>query len=225
MGILKSIKKRANWLLNVSYDKKIGFYKYKRMGGEIFIRHPRHFETKKYIKWICDNLYYHYYLPRDGDTVVELGAGYGEEAVYLHGKSPKVNFFAVEIQPVIFECLSNTLHNLKGNFKSTSTAISNENRMLLSSQFSYSNVGNFPDQGYIDIPCITWDSYVEQQGITKIDLLKMNIEGAEKDILKSISDFSIIKRFNISCHDFMANNNEGEYYRSKRQILKILEKP
>ena len=83
-------------------------------------------------------------------------------------------------------------------------------------------LGNVPGYGYMNIPCMTWESYIKKQGIVGIDLLKMNIEGAEKDILTSIKDFSIIKRFNISCHDFRANNNEGEYYRSKQQVLKVL---
>jgi len=222
MGIVKSLEKRINWALNVSYDKSVGFFRYNRLDGKVFIRHPRHYETEKDTQWLCDNLYYHYYIPRDGDVVVELGAGYGEEAVYLQSKSPDVKFFGVEIQPVIFECLSNTLHSLGENFTCTSTAISNDREMLISSQFSYTNVGNVPGYGYMNIPCMTWESYIKKQGIVEIDLLKMNIEGAEKDILTSIKDFSIIKRFNISCHDFRANNNEGEYYRSKQQVLKVL---
>ena len=222
MGISKSIKKRINWLFNVKFDKKTGFFKYKRFNGEVFIRHPRYFETEQNIKWVSENVYYHYYLPKNNDTVVELGAGYGEEATYLQSKSPNINFYGVEIQPIIFECLSNTLHSLGKSFKCTSTAISSEKRISLYSQFSYSAVGSIPEEGYIDIPCITWDNYLKEQNITSIDLLKMNIEGAEKDILSSITDFSIIKRFNISCHDFRAENGDGEYYRSKEHVLKIL---
>lgn len=47
----------------------------------------------------------------------------------------------------------------------------------------------------------------------------MNIEGAEKPLIESITDFSIIKRFIISCHDFRANNNEGEFYRTKSDVI------
>lgn len=50
----------------------------------------------------------------------------------------------------------------------------------------------------------------------------MNIEGAERDILNAIQDFSIIKRFIISCHDFRANNGDGERYRTKELVLKKL---
>lgn len=222
MGISKSIKKRINWLFNVKFDKNTGFYKYQQYKGSIYIRHPRHFQGEENNKWLGENLYYHYYLPKETDTVVELGAGYGEEAVYLHSKSPNINFYGIEIQPVIFECLSNTLHCLGENFKCTSTAVSSEKKISLYSQFSYASVADVPERGYIEIPCISWDNYLKDQNIKSIDLLKMNIEGAERDILSSITDFSIIKRFNISCHDFRANNNEGEYFRTKEDVIKIL---
>ncbi len=50
----------------------------------------------------------------------------------------------------------------------------------------------------------------------------MNIEGAEKEIMQQINDFSIIKRFVISCHDFRANNNEGGWYRTKDAVVSKL---
>ena len=40
----------------------------------------------------------------------------------------------------------------------------------------------------------------------------------------NITDFSIIKRFIISCHDFRAENGEGEWYRTKDVVTKILER-
>jgi len=222
MGIVKSISKRLDRIINVKFDKNTGFYKYSQLNGEIFIRHPRFFIKEKSTRWLCENIYYHYYLPKNGDTVVELGSGYGEEALYLHSKSPNINFYGVEIQPIIFECLSNTLHSLGSNFKCSSMAITNEKKIFLHSQFSYSSVGSISEESYIEIPCQSWSEYIEEKNIKQIDLLKMNIEGAERFILDSIVDFSIIKRFNISCHDFRANEGESDFFRTKEYILKIL---
>ena len=50
----------------------------------------------------------------------------------------------------------------------------------------------------------------------------MNIEGAEKDVMRLITDFGIVKRFAISCHDFRANNNEGEWLRTKEFVKEAL---
>lgn len=51
----------------------------------------------------------------------------------------------------------------------------------------------------------------------------MNIEGAEKEIPQGIKDFSFIKSFIISCHDFRENNGDGEYFRTKEVVISLLE--
>jgi hypothetical protein len=89
------------------------------------------------------------------------------------------------------------------------------------SQRSYAAVGTVP-KAYIEVPTISWENFLQRYAVKQIDLFKMNIEGAEKDVIAGITDFSIIKRFIISCHDFRANNNEGEWYRSKEYVTKTL---
>ena len=209
--MFKSIKKRFNWLTKVHFDKQSGFYCYERFGKKIFIRYPRHFLAEKTNKWLCEKIFFHYYLPKNNEQVVDLGAGYGEEAVYLNNKSPDVKYLGVEAQPVIYECISNTFRGLNSDSKISPFVISSESDMKFISQYSYASVGSIPE-GYIEIPTITWDDFLKRYKIKNIDLLKMNIEGAEKPLIESITDFSIIKRFIISCHDFRANNNEGEFY-------------
>ena len=90
--MFRSIKKRYNWLTNVRFDKQTGFYCYQRFGQKIFIRHPRHFFPENDNKWVCDNIFFHYYMPQNNDQVVDLGAGYGEEAVYLSTISPDIKY-------------------------------------------------------------------------------------------------------------------------------------
>lgn len=219
--MIKSIKKRYNWLKYVKFDKATGFYNYERYGKKIFIRYPRHFLTAKDNKWLCENLFFHYYLPKDNEQVVDLGAGYGEEAVYLNNISPGVKYLAVEAQPVIYECLSNTFRGLNSESKVSPFVISSETDIKFVSQYSYASVGSIPE-GYIEIPTISWTDFLKRYNINNIDLLKMNIEGGEKPLLESIVDFGMIKRLVISCHDFRANNNEGEFYRTKSDVVSIL---
>lgn len=219
--MFRSIIKRYNWLTKVRFDKGSGFYYFKRYGKNIFIRYPRHFFPEKDNKWSCENLFFHYYLPTNDDQVVDLGVGYGEEAAYLSSISPKVKYLGVEAQPVIYECVSNTFRGLNAESKVSPFVISSANDIKFISQYSYASVGSIPE-GYIEIPTITWQDFLERYNVKNIDLLKMNIEGGEKPLLDSIEDFSIIKRFIISCHDFRANNNEGEFYRTKDFVIKKL---
>ncbi len=90
------------------------------------------------------------------------------------------------------------------------------------SQRSYAAVGETP-KAYIEVPVITWEKFIKRYEISHIDLLKMNIEGAEKEVIENIKDFSVIKRLIISCHDFRAENGEGEWYRTKDVVIKRLQ--
>lgn len=217
MKISKSIKKRIDRLLHVKFDKCSGFYRHDRFGKYLYIRHPSHLAKTSDILWVCENLFFHYYLPNDGDVVVDLGAGYGDEALYLSDKSPDVTYIGVEAQPVIFECLANTFRQAGKKFIASPYAITDAESVKFVSHFSYAAVGEIPE-GYIDVPTMKWADFLKRYKIEKIDLFKMNIEGAEKEIIQGIDDFSFIKRFIISCHDFRANNGDGEWFRTKEVV-------
>lgn len=220
--MIKSIRKRYNWLTKVFFDKHTGFYYYMRYGEKIYIRYPRHYLPEKDIRWLCENIIYHYYTPKANEQVVDLGAGYGDEAIFLKKVSPSIKYLAVEAQPVIYECLSNTFSHLGDQYRASPFVISTEKDVRFVSQYSYAAVGSV-EKGYIEIPTLTWVEFVARYNIDNIDLLKMNIEGAEKNLISSIDDFSMIKRLIISCHDFRANNGDGEFFRSKEIVLKKLQ--
>lgn len=222
MGIYKSIKKRINWAIKVNFDKKTGFYKYKRFEKTIYIRYPRHFLEEKSNNWNCENLVFKYYEPKAGDVVVDLGAGYGEEAIYLTQHARDFRYIGVEAQPVIYECLANTFNDAGTEFIASPYVITDKTLVKFVSQRSYAAVGETP-KAYIEVPTITWKEFLQRYEINQIDLMKMNIEGAEKEVIENITNFDIIKRFIISCHDFRANNGEGEWYRTKDIIINKLE--
>lgn len=222
MKFYNSIKKRIDRLTKVEFDKGSGFYRHKRFGKYLYIRHPKHLAKESDILWVCKNLFFNHYLPRDNDVVVDLGAGYGDEALYMAAKSKNVTYIAVEAQPVIFECISNTFRQLGDKFIASPYVITNAEFVKFVSHFSYAAVGEIP-KGYIDVPTIKWPDFLTRYKIDRIDLFKMNIEGAEKEILQGIADFSFIKRFIISCHDFRANNGDGEYFRTKESVISTLE--
>lgn len=180
----------------------------------MYVRHPRHFLPEKDIRYLCETILFHYYTPSNNDQIVDLRVGYGDEAVYLKTISPDIHYLGTEAQPVIYECISNTFNELGDNFQASPFAITALPQLKFISQFSYAGVGKLPE-GYIEIPTLTWSEFLERYNINNIDLLKMNIEGAEKDVISSIDNFDIIKRFIISCHDFRADNGDGEFFRTK----------
>ena len=61
------------------------------------------------------------------------------------------------------------------------------------------------DKGGDEFDVITWKNFCEKFGIDKISVLKLNIEGAEYDLLKSMdsSDFEKIDQRAVSFHDWL----------------------
>ena len=220
--MIESIIKRYHWLTKVRFDRQTGFYTYRRYGYNIYIRRPRHFLTEKKIRWLCENILFRYYLPEDDAQVVDLGVGYGEEAIYLKRVSPGIRYLGVEPQPVIYECVSNTFRELNPNYITSPFVITEKARVKFASRYGYASVGS-TDSGYIEIPSLTWNDFLQRYRIDRIDLLKMNIEGAEKELIGSIKDFSPNKRLIVSCHDHRADSGDGEFYRTKKFVVSRLE--
>ncbi|MDH5612956.1 MAG: FkbM family methyltransferase [Gammaproteobacteria bacterium] len=221
MNIYNSIRKRTDKFFRVKFDKITGFYRHDRFGKYVYIRHPSHLAKDDDILWRCEKLFFNYYQPKNDDVVVDLGAGYGDEALYIAGISPDVTYIAVEAQPVIFECLANTFRQFGENFVASPYAITDAEVLKFVSHHSYAEVGNI-SQGYVEVPTMRWPDFLKRYKITKIDLFKMNIESAEKELVQGIDDFSFIKRFIISCHDFRANKGDGEWFRTKDAVIATL---
>ena len=56
-------------------------------------------------------------------------------------------------------------------------------------------------------------NYLVLENIDRISLLKLNIEGGEREIIESLPH-SRVDRLIISCHDFRSERGDGAFYRT-----------
>ena len=215
---LKSITKRYQWYTKVKFDRKTGFYYQTICGRRMFIRHPRHFVAEKDYNWMSEEILFQHYLPLAGDLIVDFGLGYGAEALYAASRFPELRYVGIEPQPMIYELVCNTLAPLGDCFSVCPYVITAEPIVKFSSQFGYGAVGT-DEQGCVQVPTMAWNEFIDTYKIGKIDLIKINIEGAERQLLEHIDDFSNIKRIIVSCHDFRAEHGHGEYFRTKAHVI------
>ncbi len=202
----------------VQRDRKTGLLYYKRYGTKIYVKSRSHFTLE--IDDVYRNIFFAHYCPRGDDVVVDIGAGYGEEAAYLHSLSPDVTYIGVEIQPSIFECLSTTFSGISEKFKAFPLAISDEKDIAIDLTPDWLEVG---EGSTIRVPAMSWERFLEYFSVSTIDLLKINIEGGETHLLSSIADFSKIERIIVSCHDFRADRGDGEQFRTKAKVEALLD--
>ena len=75
-------------------------------------------------------------------------------------------------------------------------------------------------QNFIEIEQVIFDDALKEFNLNIIDFVKVNIEGAEMDLLKSLDNSNLkIKNWCISCHDF-----KGKDYRTFDYVYTWLKK-
>jgi FkbM family methyltransferase len=177
--------------------------------------------------WVLDNWTWGY-RPRPGDTVIDVGAGVGEEAVIfskLVGESGRV--ISIEAHPRTFSCLEQTiarsgLHNVTA----LCCAVADEDGELfisdVQSHLSNSIVGQ---SNGTRVRARSLDSIAAELGLGDIALIKMNIEGAERLAVDGMTSIAPqVRNAVISCHDFVADFfGGGPELRTKEHVRRALE--
>ena len=221
MSTLKSIQKTISSKLHTYHCDKTGFL-FQMVGNDrVFLRNRTEYLSPQSLNKLCTRYYYQFYMPQANDIVVCIGAGLGHEAVWLANKVNDIRYIGIEIQPYLYELLSNTF-NQKDNYTACNLVINaNHESVFLNSAINYTAVST-SEKGYIEVQSINWSDFLSKYRIEKIDLLQINIEGAEKFLLPTITDYSNIKRIIISAHDFRANRGDGEQFRTREFVKDFL---
>jgi len=172
--------------------------------------------------------FYYSYTPRQGDIVIDVGAGVGTEALSLSrlvGDTGRV--FAIEAHPETYRCLVKLCDlNALRNVSPRQVAIMDKAGSVTLSD-SDSNISNRVVKDTLDaitVPGVSLDELAETERLPRIDFLKMNIEGAEALALRGMRrTLPMIENLAISCHDFIAEAGGDESTRTKATVRKALE--
>lgn len=131
-------------------------------------------------------------IPVDGvDVVFDIGANCGLFSFYARERFQNAKIFSFEPSNTLYELLVNNIKG--GNSYTIPKAVSNENGKIAFYINKYSqqtnsidikNVEAFLDKSRQDIietrvDCITLDTFLEENQIDKIDVLKIDVQGAE----------------------------------------------
>ncbi|HEY2169615.1 MAG TPA: FkbM family methyltransferase [Candidatus Angelobacter sp.] len=166
---------------------------------------------------LAANWWYRWYKPRPGDVVVDLGAGMGEDALLFSrsvGERGKV--FSFEAHPVTARCLRKTIEYSKlSNVVPVQAAIFNrrctleiEDRATEAWQENTIIEVNGSSSRSFSVPAFPLDEFEPLQNCSQVDLLKMNIEGAEIDALAGMPNMlKKVRHVCVACHDFLAASN------------------
>lgn len=174
-----------------------------------------------YDRRVFNEIFIHeYYTPkgfeiRKGDTVLDIGGHIGAFTVFASKLADKVYVF--EPVPFNFELLKENLElNGLKNVVVAQKALSNKKGMskiflsgsnLATHSFYKSWAADQTES--IDVSTTTLEDFVFENEIKKIDFLKMDVEGAEYEILPLINGKLLdkIKKMVIETHDIDKDSN------------------
>lgn len=123
--------------------------------------------------------------------IVDAGAYIGLSALYYSNKYPSAKIIAIEPEDTNFEMLTrNTTSNPNIELVNAGVWSSNANLRISnkSSEKWAFTVEEVPEGQPFDIRAVTIDSILENSGFDKIDILKIDIEGSEKEIFSKNAD-------------------------------------
>jgi len=140
-----------------------------------------------FVTWQTINWATKYYKIRKGDMILDIGGYFGGFTVYAAkkvGANGKVVCF--EPDPRNMAILEKRVRKLKlSNITLVKKALSNKiDKVNLSSNYSLSSIADLnKSKKVFSVETSTLDSEMKSLNIGKVDLLKMNIEGAELEAI------------------------------------------
>jgi FkbM family methyltransferase len=161
---------------------------------------------------------------KNGETVIDCGPGEGEFTLYASkavGDSGKV--IAFEPDPLIFDVLkSNVELNELSNVILIKKGLWSENTVLrftTAKNITRSFVVNEEGGKVIEVPVVTLDSALKELGIHKVDLIKMDVEGAEVEVIKGAGQFLANNKADLAIASYHMLDGEKTCFKLEKVLF------
>lgn len=180
-----------------------------RQGGDVFHSPAYNGRSAGAIADEAQDIWAFHEPLRPGETVVDIGAGGGEETLWLsRSVGPEGRVIAIEAHPRTFRCLKKTVErNGLHNVIPVHCAVADREGVLIIEDGDVSHLSNRVrrDGQGVKVESVTLDQLAARLGVSRMDAIKINIEGAEVLALEGApAALKSPARWISSCHDFIA---------------------
>ena len=159
---------------------------------------------------------------------MDVGAGLGAESLlFSQLVGPQGRVIAVEAHPHTYELLTGTVAaNQLENVECRHVAVSDRVGMtrITSQSSEMHQLNRLVKSGEgVDVPTQRIDALLREAGVSEVNFLKMNIEGAEVDALRGAAEtLRHTRNICVGCHDFLAEESGDDAYRTSHAVDQIL---
>ena len=161
--------------------------------GPIYLRLKTSDLNAYYKVMLADD--YDFALPEPPKVIVDAGANIGFAAIYFARKYPAARIFAIEPERSNFELLDKNVRGFKNIVPIRGALWNKDGTMDLVDPgqghwaFQISDAGSSARPKVDTVPTFTVPTLMREHGIDFIDLFKVDIEGAEKELFTSADEW------------------------------------
>ena len=167
------------------------------------------------------------FTPKEGDTVIDIGAHIGRYTITSSkqvGNTGKV--VAIEADPDNFQLLKRNiaLNNLTNVLPLNYAVFSTRTRMKLYEQSASAKYNSLmltraaKTRNYVEVNADTLDSILKQNEVNRVDWIKIDVEGAEFEVLKGST--KTLSSENVSLLIEIHNIEDPSHYDNIVNLLK-----
>ena len=170
--------------------------------------------------------WFHVYKPTETDVILDIGAGRGiDTLLFSRSVGSRGLVLSIEAHPTTFMALMRLCRwNSLDNVRARQCAISGSAGKLYISNGADdqgNSVSTAPGASTFAVNGVTLDQVCREAGITKVDFLKMNIEGAERLAIQGMAEtIRKTRHICVACHDFLAAS--APKMKTKREVVEFL---
>jgi FkbM family methyltransferase len=175
------------------------------------------------------DFWFYLYEPRHGDVIIDVGAGVGHDTLsFSRSVGPSGRVIAIEAHPRTFRRLEKLCEvNRLANTTCLQLAVIDDTRTVYIEdrpQHLANSVGLQPSDGHVlRVEGRSLDEICRQQRVERVDLLKMNIEGAERLAIQGMSETTGRTAYVcIACHDFLSDDVNSGWFSTRETVIDFL---
>lgn len=186
-----------------------GVFLHRHVDGAIVLPSVLSRRTPRQLELATHDIFCFGYTPQQGDTVLDIGAGCGEETLtFSRLVGPLGRVISVEAHPdtyrqLVLTCKYNDLDNvtpLQLAVTDVETTVTIDDGTPEAGSITATISGT----GKKEVSGVTIDKIIATYDCPCVDLLKMNIEGAEQLAIRGmVLSLAKVRHVVISCHDFV----------------------
>lgn len=159
------------------------------------------------------------------EVIVDAGANIGSSAIFFARKFPNANIYAIEPEEGNFQILLENSRPFKNIIPIKAALWGSPDTRVIQNRFTghwgytISETANPTEPTGQSINCITIRDLMNMHHLPRIDILKMDIEGGEKNVFETADEW--INRVNIiiaELHDHICMGSQRAFYLATREF-------